>query len=91
MFDVTRRASLQALPRWIDAATRVVGEVPTYVLGNKADLKDRREVGEAEASAVLKSYECPVLYTSAKTGENVDEAFHGLAKAIIAGSPEAPV
>ncbi len=89
VFDVTRRGSLQALSHWIDAAHRVVGEVPIYVLGNKADLRDRREVGEEEASGVLNQFGCPVLYTSAKTGENVDEAFHGLSMAIIGAGLEA--
>ena len=57
--------------------------MPVYALGNKTDLTHRREVNTEDASTVLASYECPVLYTSAKTGENVEQAFQGLAKTIV--------
>src|SRR5207249_2275963 len=59
------------------------------VVANKTDLAHRREVNSEDASTVLASYECPVLYTSAKTGENVEQAFQGLAKTIVESmSPE---
>ncbi len=83
VFDVSRKASLHDLTKWIDGVRDSVGPIPVYVLGNKVDLKDRRETTEEEAIEVLKSYECPVLYTSAKTGLNVEQAFQGLAKTIV--------
>ena len=83
VFDVTRRASLQGLTPWIDGVRESVGPIPVYALGNKVDIRDRREVTAEEAQGVLRPYECPILYTSAKTGENVEEAFHGLTKAIV--------
>jgi len=83
VFDTTRKASLRDLTLWIDGVRDSVGPVPVYVLGNKVDLKDRREVKEEDVPTVLASYECPVLYTSAKTGENVEAAFQGLAKTIV--------
>jgi hypothetical protein len=49
-------------------------------------LVDRREVKDEEAADVLRSYECPILYTSAKTGDNVEQAFQGLAKTIVESS-----
>src|SRR5437667_173506 len=86
VFDVTRAQSLRDLTKWIDGVRDSVGPVPVYALGNKTDLAHRREVTTEEASSTLLSYECPVLYTSAKTGENVEQAFQGLAKTIVESS-----
>ncbi len=83
VFDVTRKASLHDLTKWIDGVRDSVGPIPVYTLGNKIDLTERREVNEQEASDALRSYECPILYTSAKTGANVEQAFQSLAKTIV--------
>ncbi len=55
IFDVTRPASLQTLPRWLDAAREVAGPVPMVVLGNKTDLVERRETSEEEADEAPQS------------------------------------
>src|SRR2546427_542942 len=83
VFGMTRAQSLRDLTKWIDGVRDSVGPVPVYALGNKTDLTHRREVNTEDASTVLASYECPVMYTSAKTGENVEQAFQGLAKTIV--------
>jgi small GTP-binding protein len=83
VFDVTRKASLRDLAMWIDGVRESVGPIPVYALGNKVDLKDRRETTEEEAMQALEPYECPILYTSAKTGVNVEQSFQGLAKTIV--------
>lgn len=83
VFDVTKKASLRDLTKWIDGVRDSVGPIPVYTLGNKADLVERRETTDEEASETLRSYECPILYTSAKTGENVEQAFQSLAKTIV--------
>ncbi len=83
VFDVTRKASLRDLTKWIDGVRDSVGPVPVYTLGNKSDLVERRETTEQEAADILRSYETPILYTSAKTGENVEQAFQSLAKTIV--------
>lgn len=86
VFDVTRKASLRDLTMWVDGVRESVGPIPVYALGNKTDLKERRETNDEDAHKILDSYECPILYTSAKTGENIEEAFQGLAKTIIEAS-----
>ncbi len=83
VFDVTRRDTLIALRTWIESIQETVGRVPVYALGNKIDIRERRETTEEDASEALRLYGCPILYTSAKTGENVEDSFHGLAGAIL--------
>jgi small GTP-binding protein len=83
VFDVTRKSTLSALGAWIAKMRHTVGPLPVCILGNKIDLRELRETTEQDAAEALRPFGCPILYTSAKTGENVEEAFHGLAKAII--------
>ena len=50
MYDVTKPKSFQNLDNWLKEAQRSGGEnLPIYVVGNKADLDDRRSVQKAEA------------------------------------------
>ena len=83
VFDVTKKATLRDLTKWIDGVRESVGPIPVYSLGNKVDLVERRETEEAEASDVRRAYECPIFYTSAKTGANVEQAFQSLAKTVV--------
>jgi len=83
VFDTTRKASVKELTAWVDGVRESVGPIPVYALGNKIDLNGRRETNDDDVRAVLSPYEAPVLYTSAKTGVNVEEAFQGLAKTIV--------
>ena len=86
VFDVTRKSTLSALGTWIAKMRDTVGPLPVYVLGNKIDLRGLSEATEADAAEILRPFGCPILYTSAKTGENVEEAFRGLAEAIVAST-----
>lgn len=90
VFDVTRPDSLEGLTPWIDSVRETVGPIPITLLGNKVDLTERRRVDEAQAEAALGRYDSSILYTSAKTGENVDEAFTGLARDILKEGAEEP-
>ena len=82
--DVTRRETLRDLADWIASAFRLAGTVPMLVLGNKADRRDEREVSESDLRAFAESHASPYLFTSARTGENVESAFQTLAQAIVA-------
>ena len=51
------------------------------LLGNKIDLE--RQVDKSEAMDLAKRIGCEYLETSAKTGENVNNAFEKIAKACL--------
>jgi putative ribosome biogenesis GTPase RsgA len=61
-----------------------VGNIPHYVLLNKADLLSDWQVTE-EDFAHLELQGLQVLKTSAKTGEGVEDAFMRLAEAMAPG------
>ena len=84
VFDMTRKTSLRDLPTWINSVRETVGPIPVLALANKSDLTDRFEVKEAEISEILGPMGIRVVKTSAKTGENVEDAFVGLVRELTA-------
>jgi small GTP-binding protein len=82
--DVTRRETLDDLHDWIKAVSKVTGDVPIEFLANKVDLADQRQVPDDDIRAVAERHHAPFLATSAKTGQNVEEGFAGLARLIAA-------
>ncbi len=82
--DITRKDTLTDLQDWIRAVNKVTGNIPIHFLANKYDLKEHMAFTEQELAQVASNYRSPYTYTSAKTGENVEKAFHTIAE-LIAG------
>ncbi len=82
--DITRPETLTDLDEWVEAVVKVTGRIPVEFLATKADLKDQQAVSQADLEAAAKAHDAPFLFTSAKTGENVEQAFEQLAKLISA-------
>lgn len=80
--DVTRKETLDDLGEWVAAVVKVTGNVPIELLANKSDLKDQTVVSRADVQKSAQSHGAPYLFTSAKTGENVEVAFAKLAQMI---------
>ncbi|MCB1095884.1 MAG: GTP-binding protein [Verrucomicrobiae bacterium] len=82
--DGTRSETLQLTQQHIDRLGEFYSDIPTLLLLNKADLKDRWEITDAHLNDVESRVE--VFHTSAKTGENVEDAFSRITEMMI--SPE---
>ena len=54
-------------------------DIGKILVGNKADLEER-EVSESQGEELAKKLECKYFETSAKTGQNVQEALDEIAK-----------
>jgi len=80
--DLTRENTLSDLDDWIDHVLKVVGEIPVYVVVNKVDLKDKATFDDDAVRAFAKAYNAPWSYASAKTGENVQDAFEAIGRAM---------
>jgi small GTP-binding protein len=80
--DITRKETLDDLDDWVAAVVKVTGNVPIEYLANKSDLKDQMAISRADVQAAAQSHAAPFLFTSAKTGENVEVAFAKLAQMI---------
>ncbi len=78
--DVTRTETLTVLEEWIESLARVAGKVPLILLGNKSDLNEDIKVDENMLKDFAEKYDAPYLYTSARSGANVEDAFSRLGK-----------
>ncbi|MHA1246932.1 MAG: GTP-binding protein [Candidatus Thorarchaeota archaeon] len=82
VYDVTRKSTFVELPKWIAETESALGtRIPIILLANKVDLVNERvistEMGKQFAEEHgLNGY----LETSALTGQNIEEAFHLLAR-----------
>lgn len=84
VYDVTSLSSFESIPEWIEECRRhsVGPMVPRIMVGNKCDLRDRREVPTSAAQRLADSYNFPLFETSAKDPaerDNVDAIFLTLA------------
>jgi small GTP-binding protein len=80
--DGTRRETLEDALKLRDMALAVAGQVPYFLLVNKADLATEWEVARKDVDD-LRAQGIGVFATSARTGQNVEEAFLSLAKAML--------
>ena len=85
VFDLTRPQSLKNLLEWDkELKTHVPQKIPYIILGNKSDLSELKLIpAEEEKTTIEKLKPMKHYRTSAKTGENVEEAFRLLAKVIL--------
>lgn len=88
VYDVSRVESLESAIDWFYEVEKVLKRpVPVIVLGNKidtiADDKRGHLPKELKLEAWGKKNVFPILNTSAKTGENVDQAFDSLITGIL--------
>jgi small GTP-binding protein len=78
VYDVTNPISFKNLSKWMSELEDNLGtKVPVLMVGNKIDLE--RKVTRAEAEAFAEKNKYLYMETSAKTGENIEDAFQKLA------------
>lgn len=83
VIDGTRRATLEVAVTLQQMAEHVAGPVPFVVVLNKADLASEWQVDE-RGIRKLAERGWPIVRTSAKTGEGVEETFVKLTRAMLA-------
>ncbi len=86
--DITRYDTLKELDDWVQSVFKVVGNIPVIFAVNKVDLKDEVLLmyGDNELDQASRAFDATYLYTSAKTGENVEEAFRLMGEKIVESS-----
>ncbi|KIO19915.1 hypothetical protein M407DRAFT_246019 [Tulasnella calospora MUT 4182] len=83
VFDITNRASFLSTSKWIDDVKSERGnEVIIVLVGNKADLSDKRQVTLEEATAKATELNIMFMETSAKAGHNVKSLFKKIAMSL---------
>lgn len=75
VFDITSRQTFENLQRWVDEVREEVGELKTFIVGNKVDLEDERVVSYDEAYSYAESVNAEYLESSAKEDIRVNDIF----------------
>ena len=77
--DLTRPETFGEVAEWIAAVKDIAGDaLPVVLLGNKSDLVDVKRADLTVLDAATKNYGTTLRFTSAKTGEYVEDAFREL-------------
>jgi Ras-related protein Rab-1A len=80
---VTDEESFTNVKMWLQEIDRYAAEgVNKLLVGNKSDLVDQKVVDLAQATEFAESLKIPLLETSAKNSQNVEQAFLTMAKQI---------
>jgi small GTP-binding protein len=81
--DLTRPESMQRLALYCERFLHAAPQAKIVFAGNKADLVEAQSFDPAQFQELLGHLAAPHLLTSAKTGENVEQAFQKLAEAVV--------
>jgi len=76
VYDITSHSSFESIQSWIDDCTKHASNtILLFLIGNKNDLNENREVSYDEGETFAKAHNMMFLETSAKTGDNVNAIF----------------
>lgn len=81
IYDVHKVETFKKLTTWINNInSNANNRIPKYLIANKIDLDDEREVKKEVGEAFAEEYDMKHFGTSAKTGENVVKVFEQIIK-----------
>ncbi|NHJ26388.1 MAG: GTP-binding protein [Candidatus Lokiarchaeota archaeon] len=76
VIDRTRKGNLESVEKWDkDIKESIPRNIPIVIVANKTDLSENLAISEEEIKIMAKKYGFHHITTSARTGENVNEAF----------------
>jgi len=83
VYDVTRKETYENINNWYEEIKKVTPTISLILVGNKIDLEDQRQVSKEQGEVLAEKLEVSYIETSAKTGENIEDAFKMLALQMI--------
>ena len=83
VFDVTNIASFENIENWHKEIRTASPDISLIIVGNKIDLEEQRVVFSEDGENIAKKLGLTYVETSARTGENINDAFRMLALQIV--------
>ena len=83
IYDITKRDTFKKLDFWIEDLKENADNIDNlfiYLIGNKNDMEEKREVSFQEATDFAKDKKLPYIEVSAKTGNNIKKLFDEVIK-----------
>jgi len=83
IYDITKRDTFKKLDFWIEDLKENADNIDNlfiYLIGNKNDMEEKREVSFQEATDFAKDKQLPYIEVSAKTGNNIKKLFDEVIK-----------
>ena len=75
MYDITKRNTFESITEWVQSIKEAKGDnFPVVLIGNKCDLKEKREISREEGENEAQKNGFLFFETSNKDGTNVEEA-----------------
>ncbi|MFQ5821714.1 MAG: Rab family GTPase [Candidatus Heimdallarchaeota archaeon] len=85
-YDITAKATFEALEGWLSEIYHHVGPIPLLLVGTKVDLAAHREVPCTLAEAYAQEKCLHYIETSAKTGLGVEKMFLSITRMMLEAS-----
>ena len=88
VYDITSKDSFNGAKMWVDEISKKTRNCKMFILGNKCDLDNEREVKEEDIENFIKKQDIVHSLVSAKNGINIKETFDLVAKSMREHKPE---
>lgn len=84
LFDITNRDSFDDIVNWLELIEGAAGSIIKMLIGSKHDLVDQAVISQEEIDNLIEQRKIDLfMYSSAKTGENVENIFTDLTQKIM--------
>ena len=84
VYDITRKDTFNNVKKWLNELKENASkDIIIILIGNKVDLEEKREVAKDEGQEFADQNGLMFLETSAKTAQNILEAFNISARSIL--------
>ncbi|MCK4480953.1 MAG: GTP-binding protein [Candidatus Lokiarchaeota archaeon] len=83
VYDMTSKKTFEKIDEWVHDFRDAREDAPIILIGNKSDLEKQIKITESESREYANTNNLGMVITSAKTGQNVEEAFTELTKKIL--------
>ena len=79
VYDVTNKQSFINVENWIKSAKEDMNKnIPIYLIGNKSDLEEERQISEENGRNISEQYNLKFYETSCRTGKNIEKCFQDM-------------